>query len=87
MCELKTGDRTKSCLEILRTQDTMAVRVCDPCHREAEDKVIEVADGWYDTAHSASYASIPMWKDVCRKMDLAVQMLRKIRSNRKFGGN
>lgn len=87
MCELKSGDRTQSCLEVLREKDTMAGRVCDPCFREAEEKVIEVADGWYDTAHSSSYASIPLWRDVCKKMDIAVQVLRKVRSNRKFGGN
>ena len=87
MCELKAGDRTKTCVEILMTQDTMAGRVCKPCHREAEDEVIASADGFYDLMHSNSFAVIPMNKKAIARIDKAVQILRKIRTNWKFGGN
>lgn len=87
MCELKVGERTRTCLEILAEKDMMAGRVCLPCHREAEDGVIASADGFYDLMHSSSFAVIPANKAAIARIDKAVQILRKVRSNWKFGGN
>lgn len=87
MCELKVGERTRTCLEILTEKDMMAGRVCKPCHREAEDLVIESADAYYDLMHGNRFSSIEANKVAISRIDKAVQLLRKIRTNWKFGGN
>lgn len=71
-----------SCIEMISGPDfEKGWGICPDCFRLAEDNVIAAADAFYDIAHSTSVRLVD-WKDVTKKIDKAVQILRKARQQR-----
>jgi hypothetical protein len=50
--------------------------------REAEEEVIAAADAFYDLAHATlpELRMVEQWKEATKRIDKAVQTLRKIRT-------
>lgn len=71
-----------SCLDLISGPDfEKGWGICPECFRAAEDSVIAAADAFYDLAHSPSVRLVS-WKDVTKKIDKSVQILRKARQQR-----
>lgn len=74
-----------NCLERLDRGD-VSPQVCADCEREAERRVIAAADEFYDLAHAElrELVDVGQWKEITRKIDKAVQLLRKVRTVRRM---